>query len=355
VFELAIDTERYAPHFTAEIAGTKLPAEAILSVDVDDSIGKPSMFALNLNELLDPNTQLFTWLDSDIVAPGNEVSIRFGYPSRSATFLGKIKGITPSFPSSGTPTLRLEGYDLSHGMQKRESTFKDTEVTYSDVAMAIAQENGMEEQGIERTSRRYAVIKREKNESDYALLDRLAKDANYEFFVRNRTLYFRAPKDDQAARMSFAFRENIISFTPRLSSAGAVNELQITAWNPRSKKPITASATIADIATQAGMPELDKLIETSEGRKVTVRREGRAVESEDQAKALAIAELKRANKDILGGTLEIVGDPLVAPGMNIAIAGVGKKWFSGRYYVTGAKHSLSDGGYTTTLEVRRCL
>ena len=39
-------------------------------------------------------------------------------------------------------------------------------------------------------------------------------------------------------------------------------------------------------------------------------------------------------------------------GINIRIDGVGKR-FSGRYYVKSVKHTLGDGGYTMSFDVRR--
>jgi phage protein D len=356
VAEPVVNTDFYAPRFEIKIKGTApLPTTAVISVDIDERIDRPGMFTLTLNEWLDIDTQTFTWLDSELVRPGNEVLILFGYNAKSRKFTGKIKALSPSFPSTGIPTLKVEGYDLSHGMQKTESKVKDTDVKYSDVAKEIARKNDLTTTGVEDTLKKHKVVKRNKNESDYALLDRLARNIGYEFFVRGKTLYFRSPKDNQSKSVSFRFRKNVISFSPRLSTTPTVNEVEVTAWNERSKKPIVATARISDIETSVGIPDFDKLVEKSEGKKIKIKREGRAVKSEDEAKILAIGELKRANDGFIGGTLDCIGNPDLAPGMSIEITGVGKNWFSGTYYVKGARHSLSDAGYTTTLDVRRCL
>jgi phage protein D len=67
-----------------------------------------------------------------------------------------------------------------------------------------------------------------------------------------------------------------------------------------------------------------------------------------------MAELKRRNQTLIEGTLECIGDPELRPGMTVNIEKVGER-FSGTYYVKSAKHSISESGYKTTLEVRRCL
>ncbi len=74
----------------------------------------------------------------------------------------------------------------------------------------------------------------------------------------------------------------------------------------------------------------------------------------EEAKDLAIAELKRRNNGFIQGTLEVAGDPALRPGITIDVLKVGVR-FSGRYYVTQARHSLGEGGYRTTLEIRRCI
>lgn len=353
--ELGVNIDYYAPRFEIEVNKKRLPQEAVISVDIDEALDKPAMFTLSLNEGLDIETQTFTWLDSELIKPGNEVMISFGYASKSGILRGKIKALSPSFPSTGIPTLKVEGYDLSHGMQKRESKVKDKKVKYSDVAKEIASKNNLSGAGVKETTKEYSRIKRMKNESDYALLERLAKEIRYEFFVRDKTLYFRPPRDDESKKASFEFTKNIISFSPRLTTAPTVNEVKVTGWNKKSKKPIVATAKISDIKSNVGIPDFEKIVEKSEGKKIKIKLEGRVVESEDEAKILAITELKRANIGFIEGTLECIGDPDLRPRMNIEITKVGKNWFSGMYYIKGAKHSLSDSGYTTTLDVRRCL
>ena len=109
--EPAVDIDFYAPRFEIRVNDKSLPRDAVIGVDIDESLDKPGMFTLNLNEGLDVETQRFTWLDSDSMKPGNEVTISFGYASKLGRFTGKIKALSPSFPSTGVPTLKVEGYE----------------------------------------------------------------------------------------------------------------------------------------------------------------------------------------------------------------------------------------------------
>jgi phage protein D len=290
------------------------------------------------------------------------VTIKLGYAklgyaaqSEKKEFMtGRIKALSPGFASTGIPTLKIDGYDLSHDLQKTQGRPSYGKVMYSQIVTEIAKDNGLTSGNIEPTKRKYVKVERKKNEKDYAFIKRLAKEIGFEFFVRDNTLYFREPKDNKDGEITFEFRKNFLSFSPRMATANLVNKVRVTAWNEKEKKRISETATIKEIKSSVGIPEFDSIVEQSQGKKTTVKVEGRVVRSTDEAKALAIAELKRRNKGFIEGTLECIGDPRLRPGMTVEITKVGQR-FSGTYYVTKAKHTIGTGGYRTSLTVRRCI
>jgi phage protein D len=345
----------YAPDFYVMINGDKYPPrKSITGIEIEEDLEKPAMFRISMHEEINITTQKFTWLDDDRIKPGTELVINFGYTGleKSGLIRGKIKALSPGFLSNGLSTLSIEGYDLSHDLQKTRVKFKDSKVTYSTVVKEIAKNNGLKTNGIESTEQDYPKVERKKNEKDYALIKRLSKEIGFECFVRNTTLYFRKPKDNIKGEVTFEFRKNFISFNPRMTSAVMVNEVKVTAWDSNKKETISENASINDIKSSVSVPDLDSIIEQSQGKKVKVKLEGRVVRSREEAKNLAIAELKRRNKGFIEGSIECIGDPQLQPGMTVNIEKVSKR-FSGVYYVTKAKHSIGDGGYKTTLDVRR--
>lgn len=345
----------YAPYFKITLNGKPYPPrENIINVEIDEDLENPALFKISLNENLDTKTQMFRFLDDDLLKPGGEVVINLGYAAseKPILFRGKIKAISPSFLSTGNVSLSIEGYDLSFDLKKTQKEFNDTQVTYSMVAKEIAQNNGLSPEGVEATKTTYPKVEREKNEKDFEILKRLSSDIGYEFFVRNKVLYFREPKDNIEGKITFEFRKNLINFSPRMATATLVNEVKVTAWDGKKKELISETASISEIKNSVGFPNFDSLVEQSQGSSVKVKMEGRAVHSKEEAKILAIAELKRRNKGFIEGSLECIGNPELRPGMTVNIEKVGKR-FSGTYYVTKAKHSISDGGYKTSLDVRR--
>ena len=358
--DLLVGQEIYVPSFIVKWENEEaIPKDDIIGIEIDEDLESSGMFKISFNEHFDLPTQQFKWLDNKRIDPGTKLMIFFGYASSSTKqglMMGKIKALSPGFLSGGPPSMVVEGYDLSHDLQKRQHKVKCDNVTYADVASEIAMKNDLSVAGVESDKlMTRPKIERKVDEMDYAFLQRLAKNIEFEFFVRERTLYFRKPKDDHDTNVSFEFHKNIISFSPRMSSASLVSEVKVTAWSEKEKKAISEVAQLKDIESKVGIPDFSDIVEKAEEKLSTVKLEGRVVSSREEAKTIALSELKKRNLGFITGTLECAGDPQLRPGMTVNIKKVGKRLFSGVYYVTKARHVLGESGYKTTLEVRRCL
>jgi phage protein D len=76
------------------------------------------------------------------------------------------------------------------------------------------------------------------------------------------------------------------------------------------------------------------------------------IESDAEAKTLALRTLEENAKDMVKGSGSTVGLPDLRAGNVVTIDGLGKR-FSGRYFITSSTHAMGDGGYTTQFECRR--
>ncbi len=348
----------YAPVFTVSLNGKDIPRESIVSIEIDENMEAPAKFTISLNEIFDIDTQKFRWLDDKSISPGTEAAITFGYaskPGKQSLIKGKIKGINSGFVTTGPSTLTLEGYDYSHDMQKKNEEkliYKD--MTYSDLVKKMTTDNNLKPKKIDDTKKKQDHIRRKQNEKDYDFVRRLANELGFEFFVRGDELYFREPKDKEKGNVTFTLYNNLLSFSPRMSTANLTNEVQLHAYNKEKKEPILGTANINEIISGVGISDLGQIMAKSNSNKVQIRLEGKVVKDEKEAKAIAMAELKKRNQTLIEGTLECIGDPQLRPGMTVNIEKVGVR-FSGAYYVKSAKHSIGESGYKTTLEVRRCL
>lgn len=364
--QMALNLDFYAPFFSIKIGGKPQPElkNAVISLEVDENLESASMFTMNINEGLDIKTQKFTWLDSKLLAPesGEDVEIYIGYASRAEKLkepliTGTITALNPSFPSTGIPTLSVQGYDHSFCLQKSvvkaKRTF-DKEKDYGDVAKKIASEHNLGEGDIDPTITPCEKITQKPGESDYNFLKRLADRFGYEFFIRNKKLYFREPRDYQEKVMTLKWGRELISFNPRLSTAKVVSKVTVKGHNQNNpKKPITGIATLKDIEfKEPKAKSAAELAKNSMKKEIEKSEHDFPVCDEEDAKALAKALLMKANNSLIEGSCECIGIPELRAGTNVQIKGIGKR-FSGKYYVKSVKHSIGDGGYTVSFGVRR--
>lgn len=70
-----------------------------------------------------------------------------------------------------------------------------------------------------------------------------------------------------------------------------------------------------------------------------------------EAERVAKATLRKLNLRQTSGSLSLVGDPLMIAGNVIELKGFGS--FDGRFIIESANHSMTSGGYTTSIDVRR--
>lgn len=350
-----LSSDVYAPYCEVKIKGKVLPDTALISVSVDENLDSPAAFELTFNESIDVESQQFTWLESPYIEPGSPVDIYVGYvdkKNKNPLISGTIKAINPGFQASGTPGLTVTGYDISHKMKKKVTGFNGVEVKYSDIAKEIAGKYHLGTSGVEDSGKKYNKVERKEGEKDYAMLHRLAKKLDFEFFVRGKTLYFRKPGDGKKQVKTFQLGKNLISFSPRLSMASLVHKVEVTGWDVKAKKTIKETVKLEDVAKKNDTKALLKrFIRDSEGLEAE-KIEDKALRSKEEARKKAEVALKKALKPFIEGELECIGDPLLRAGDNVEIKGVGTL-FSGLYYIKSAKHSFGGNGYRTTLGVRR--
>ena len=77
------------------------------------------------------------------------------------------------------------------------------------------------------------------------------------------------------------------------------------------------------------------------------------VASAGEAELLAKKQLRLHNKLERTAALTLPGNPVLVAGVTVALEGWGG--WSGKYIVSQARHTVGGGGYTTQVQLRRCL
>ncbi len=339
-------SEYYAPFFDVKINGMVLPPHILKSI---------SNFSVNYNaKSTDMGTLQFSnfemsWLDTLILAEGDEIEVYFGYSTgKDSIFYGEVISLEPSFPSSGNPTLTLRFYDLSERLKKGVISEEYTDKTDSEIASQIAFSAGLNPI-VDSTSLRH--VKQVQKESDFKFLTKRAKAIGYEFYVEDNNLYFIQPRDSKSAQFTLEWKNELISFNPRLNSRKQIKEVEVRGWSLESKREIIGKAINESIQSELS-PKGNLQLSKGSGGKSKFSEIDRSIKTQTEADDRAKAILKKVSDGFITGSGTCIGMPQLKAGILIELLGLGTR-FNGTYYITSASHSIGSGAYTTNFSIRK--
>jgi phage protein D len=188
-----------------------------------------------------------------------------------------------------------------------------------------------------------------------------ARRVGYDLFIveagrdgaaRPSKLFFGRSARVRQRTYELRYGRSLIEFQPELTTANQVAEVTVTGWDARGKQPITATAKRSDLRTRGvGAAGGQEAIEQAFKKRKEIVSDI-PVESEHEARRLALETLEDIAKDMVRGSGATVGLPDLRAGTVLRLEGLGRR-FSGRYFVTATTHSIGNGGYTTRFECRR--
>lgn len=322
------------------------------SASVDLAVGKPGMFTLELEGY--GESQDFHWMEDGRFSLGTTVEVKMGYEDRlSPLFFGEVIGVDASFSSSQPPRMTVRAYDLSHRLTRGEKRRTFSKLKYSDIARTIGADAGLTPRVTESGDVHEYV--EQKGQTDLAFLLRLAEEIRYHLFVIRKEMVFQPVSNNASASVKISLSDDLMEFNPNLSLARQVSEVIVRGWDATKAVEIVGRAKAGQEVSMGGKRSASRLI------KDTFDRSGKAVRmitdhpvmTQSEADKLAQARLNEMSLDLIEATGKTTGRADLLPGEVIEISGL-SKWFSGRYYLTGATHLYDyESGYTTSFSARR--
>src|SRR5262245_10866563 len=337
----------FTPTFEMKAGGRPLEeeiAKSILEVSVTEHLNPPSQFHFSLN---DPALEFIDRKDGRFTE-GNRVEISIGYVGAARKMLvGEITALSADFPSDGPATLLVEGFDSFHAMT-RGTIYRMFEegALDSDIATQIAREMGLKASVVPTLSHKGPRV--QDQVTNLSFLEMLAEENGYFLWVDGDTLYFtnERPAPDT---ITLEWGKTLMSFSPRLSTAGQVNVVEVRGWDPIQKQSISARVERSGEA-QAELSETgQKQLARGAGGRSELVLEDVQVSSAQQAEARANRILLSQQEASVEGSGTSVGQPDMRVGTILELRGVGR--FSGRYIVEQVTHTVGSGGYTTSFQV----
>jgi phage protein D len=387
----------YAPDFSVDVEGQPVGARVrddVLEIHVVLQLDQMASFEITFNNW-DDTLLRFKYSESDadteVFRISRLVAIQLGYAGQLVPVAsGPITSLSPAFPESSSPTIRISGTD---GMQKLKDSKPrpGQQVFYRnkadwEIAQQVARRapNNMQVYIPDTSGPRHQLVV-QKNQDDASFLMERAKRIDYDCYVTSdavtgtQTLHFEPPADGRNGVPVRAFQlaygpglaaeeqraaqagtaaagspltPNLIEFTPTLTAASQVSKLTVRGWDPRTKQSIDVTATAKDLPSGQGSGLTGPAAATDAlgGREDTVI--DAPVATVEEARQLAAALLRERAYQFITGTGRIAGLPDLQLRDVLEIHGIGLR-FSGNYYVTRVEHTLSSSGFFTSFSGRR--
>jgi len=362
-----------------------VPAEKthIGNMELQESLDETAKFEFSITE------SEVIQLDPSLYRLGTPVMLYLGYvDDLSLVFHGEIAKVAPDYPQEASvPRLRITCHDLSYKLKRQPGAYIFKSPEYPNqyrIVTYLINKYGLDaninpdtplkdfKQGDDQSVN-------QEDETDWEMLDGIAKRLNYRLFVRETTVYMVSDnylKSEQVAfKRKMIYRptpeqlrqaqDNIVllSFRPEVGSDGQRERVEVLSWHVKRAKPDKYSkAELSETTTEKGgdiYTEIKVRTEVVETLRMFGVAIGSGPENEGQARALAEAEIqRRADNLVRGYDAVILGNPLVRPGQEhwLQLNALGRfgQQYSGNYFLTSVRHELTtDEGYLTYFDCRR--
>jgi len=356
-FKILVENKDLAPETLKEILEVKVVMDMDNMTSFDFVIANPWHYKTK--------ESVFKYSDDPLFDLGNRVHVEMGYVDRMLPMVaGLITKLSPKFPENGPPTIGVSGQDNLVKLRDKKAAKGDikyyTEKKDWQIAQVVALRNKIPIKVTKEGPEHPIVVQR--NQDDATFLMERAKRIDFDCYIdvdpetKKDTLFFVKPSDGRASsqRLTYVFEwgKTLMSFTPELTAARQVSRVTVKGWDPKKKAPISFTANKDHLAGNktagtSGPEVAEKKLDKKEEVVVDW-----PVQTEEEAKALAISLLRERAYEFLKASGQAIGLPDMRPGDNVEIKGVGLR-FSGQYYVTRVEHTIGNNGYTTGFTVRR--
>jgi uncharacterized protein involved in type VI secretion and phage assembly len=336
---------------TVEVDGTPLDAALeplVEQVVVEDYLHQPDMVTVTFRDL---ERKVLTDARIKIGSKLKVSATPVGGNAPEILAMTEVTAIEAEYTTAGSRAI-VRAYDPSHRFHRGRQTLTYAGMKDSDIARKIAGRVGVDVGTVEDSGPVLAHVS-QANESDWAFLERRAREIGFEIAVNEGKFHFRKPITSTGAPeggdyetedpLKLVFGQDLLEFHPRVSSAEQVGEVVVRGWDMKAKQavvgraPATAgSATLktdpAKLAQTFGRPvytSVDRVLSTQAGVDATAKALSERIGSAF-AEAIGIA---RGNPKLKAGTpvnVSVVADD-----------------FAGKYVITTSRHVFDQDGYRT--------
>lgn len=360
--------------------GTRDISSWVASFQYEDATDKDNQLTLRIHQ-----DRADAVLDDPTVVAKGMVYFQWGYMEGpiSPTHVGRITDVNVDYTETITVTLQI--LDLGHAMKKGLSTEVWQGVTTRQIAARIAERHGLT-LDMEFEGRMWSSLA-QGNRSDMQLLQYIVsreKGGKYIHYVRGGVLSIVERGTGKQSRRTYTYRKDneVISIRVKWeekTADPATNSSQVAGnttpgQEADPKKGQTDVSTGENVVTvgeggvegfrspfiDATFPTLgdvreavSELMGQDPKNKKVGKKSVAPTGSVDEAKSLAHGKQNKAKIRVVKATMEVHGEPELAPDQVITLAGLHRS-HEGNWYIHSVRHNIQGRGrYTTTLELGR--
>lgn len=383
---MATQNTATAVAFKVTVKNDEIPMDRIVGWLVEQDLGQPGMCSITLRNEDHSYSVKYK--------PGDEVFIKAG-DDDTDVFFGELACMEPTYKANGENIVMLRAFDRLHRLTRGRKSKTFTSVTDEKIVTRIVNGTGGD------TSTGGETGNQTDNKADYGLTVKCGRDAaqttydhvyqhnqtdleflrvraarlGYDVWVQGKELYFDKPDSGKDSGITLRYGDAATAeanskkgktvylkrFTPKLSTARLLSEVEVRGWDPVKKEEVIGKVKATEMPSRLGKTQAFAAAGSmcEDVKKFEV---DHPVHSVDEARKLAMAKLAEANMSYMTGDGECRGTPEIRPGVVVTIIVNPDKEndrFNGKYLVVGATHRYSStsigdmAGYVTSLRVSR--
>ena len=351
-----------APTFTSQfyikVNGQDVSEEIqsrIVNIQVDSSLGMPAMALVDLHDEGRIHVDNPDFKIGNTLSVGVTVNVDEDIPGTSLPnmFEGEITAIEPVYEAGGATRVVIRAYDKSHRLHRTRETKTYQNSTDSDIIKLLIRASGLPPNITATTIVHDHVYQH--NETAFQMITKLARRNGMTWLVRDGKFTVDNPlglaggpsalKDDGP---KIEYGSELISFRPRLSGVGQRQKIQVRGWDVKAKQSIVGEANSSNFGFDRSGGKGVRATSVFGDGNVVIHEA--PVTNQSEAQRLADALLDEAEGGFIQGEGVAFGNAKIMAGIALELAAVGTR-FGGKYFVTGATHSYSEGEYVTRFRV----
>ncbi len=316
------------PRVVIEVDGVPLPpdeARTLSDVQVQQALSVPTLCELTFQE---PDGGLAA---GSRLLPGASLRITVEGEPR-ALFTGEVTALAYDYGPSSRRQVRIRGYDLLHRLRKRQPVRSHVEITVEELARELVGDLGLSVQATESGPLCRRLV--QWRQSDLELLAEAARDCGLYLFVQESVLHLMT-LNGTGESVAVSLGESLHEAQIDVNTDPACRSVQAWGWDPWRVEAHQGDASRPRVGRPVATETTPSRV-SAPGERTLV---DETFQSDDQAGALAQAELDRrvAGEVTLKGVAR--GDTRLQPGTPVLLDGVAPS-LAGRYVLTSVRHDI---------------